>query len=234
MDNDIAIPTLPCVDLDDSVAFYTILGFKPVLVQKSPVPYAVLRRGGAEIHLYRLRELDPDSFNGGCIVEVDEVEALHASFAAALKAALGRVPVGGRPRLTRMRKGQSRFSVVDPSGNWVLFARRDEEGYGDGDTDEGLSPLARALRTARRLRDYKHDDKAVARVLDSALGKAVVKGGVDYARALLWRAEIARITGEAEAAGARLEQFAALALDEDERAALADDLAELDLTAVQD
>lgn len=49
-------------------------------------------------------DFDPADSYGSCIVSVPDVGALHASFAAGLRAAYGKVPVAGIPRMTRPRK----------------------------------------------------------------------------------------------------------------------------------
>ena len=52
----------------------------------------------------------------------------------------------------------SRFTVVDPSGNSIIYIRRDEPAVEYGGSKE-LSGLARAIEKAAILRDMKEDDK---------------------------------------------------------------------------
>ena len=44
------IPILPCQSLQPLLDFYTALGFEVTFEQRSPNPYAVVERGGVELH----------------------------------------------------------------------------------------------------------------------------------------------------------------------------------------
>jgi hypothetical protein len=114
---------------------------------------------------------------------VPEVEGLHARFSDVLKETFGKVPTKGRPRITRMKPGQSRFTVVDPAGNSVLYIRRGEKDPHEETkrTSSSLSALGKAMRAAEVLRDYKSDDAAAAKVLRNALAKAGDADRVDPA-----------------------------------------------------
>ena len=167
-----SIPVLPCVSLDETLDFYRLLGFEPTYRQSSPNPYAVAQRDGAQLHFAGIKGLDPARAYTTCLVIVSEVERLHGGFAEGLRSAYGKLPVAGLPRITRMKKGQSRFTVVDPSGNSVIFIRRDApDDYDEGAAPAPPSPLGRALRAAARLRDFKTDDRAAAKVLEAALAR---------------------------------------------------------------
>jgi hypothetical protein len=85
-------------------------------------PYAAVRRGGIELHFGAAPKwLDPKEESTGCLVMVTEVAPYHRVFTDALRSKYGKVPASGIPRLTRFRTGQSRFTVVDPSGNAVIY-----------------------------------------------------------------------------------------------------------------
>jgi excinuclease UvrABC ATPase subunit len=120
------IPLLPCVSLDETLDFYRALGFEVTYRQTAPNPYAVVRRTDFELHFYGLPKLEPASGHSTCLVVVPDVAPLHAAFAEGLRRALGRLPVSGIPRLTRLKPGQGRFTLVDLSGNSVIFVRREE------------------------------------------------------------------------------------------------------------
>jgi hypothetical protein len=62
-----------------------------------------------------------------CLVLVSDVEGLHQTFADAMRRVLGKVPVAGLPRISRMKPGQTRFTVTDPAGNSVIFIKRGAE-----------------------------------------------------------------------------------------------------------
>ncbi|RKH39531.1 hypothetical protein [Corallococcus sicarius] len=225
MKSDACIPLLPCVELAPTLEFYGRLGFEVTYQQRIPNPYAATRRGGAQLHFFGQKGLDPQKAYSCCLVIVDEVEQLHARFVSVLKEAYGRIPLRGVPRLTRMKKGQSRFTLVDPSGNSLMFIRRDEpSGYGDDDADAAASVLAKALKAARRLRDFKGDDAAAAKVLEGALKKADAGTTVERARALAARAELAIALGDAPRARELARDIDALPLSASEREGLREEL----------
>ena len=186
------IPALPCVNLDESLTFRRAVGFEVTYTQKAPNPYAVIRYDDYELHLFGLKQLKPEDNFTTCLVIVAEVEQLHATFAGRLKAALGRVPGRGFPRISRMRPGQTRFTLTDVAGNSVIYIKRGEEDEAAAEAykQEGLTPLQRALAVAARLRDFHNDDAAAAKTLDAALARHN-EPSPDYARALAARIELA-------------------------------------------
>jgi hypothetical protein len=116
-----------------------------------------------------------DAERGGyCLFIVPEVEKLHERFREALRAHLGKLPSKGLPRITRMKPGQTRFTVVDPAGNSVLYIRRGEDDPHEATKRmlASLSSLGKAMRAAEVLRDFKNDDAAAAKVLRAAIAKA--------------------------------------------------------------
>lgn len=228
MKHDASIPALPCVELEATLDFYGRLGFEVTYRQRAPNPYAATRRGGAQLHFFGLKGLKPEQGYSCCLIIVDEVETLHEGFSAALRETYGKLPVRGIPRITRMKKGQTRFTVVDPSGNSVMFIRRDEpSGYGD-DEDVSVTHLGKALKTARRLRDFKSDDATAAKVLDAALKKPDAGTTLERARALVARAELAVALEDAASARAWLRELDDLPLSATERATLHEDRAAVD------
>lgn len=196
------IPLLPSVSLDDSISFWQVLGFEVGLRQKAPNGYAVLHYDDFELHLFGLKQLDPETNFSTCLVIVAEVEQLHTLFAGRVKESLGRAPYRGLPRLSRMRPGQTRFTVTDVAGNSVIFVKR-----GRGDDEEAarykqpdLTPLQRALAIAERERDFKTDDAAAARVLDGLIDRYAGDESPDYRRAVKARIELAEVHEDDERA----------------------------------
>ena len=123
-------PILPCRDLDELLPFYEALGFAVTYRQARPNPYACVRRGGIELHFFGLAEFDPETSLGNVIIEVPDTLALFDEFAAGLRAAHGKLPITGIPRITRPRRQQGTaggFSVVDPGGNWLRVSARAAE-----------------------------------------------------------------------------------------------------------
>lgn len=169
----ITIPALPCQNMSATLTFWTTLGFQITYQQLAPNAYAVIQTSGYALHFFGLSHLPPQDNFSTCLVLVPEVEALHKQFADLLREHLGKVPQAGFPRLSRMRVGQTRFTVTDPAGNSVIFIRHntqnEDQAAADAYREPGLTSLQRALRLAARLRDFKGDDAAAAKVLDLAL-----------------------------------------------------------------
>lgn len=224
------IPVLPCISLDETLTFYGALGFEVTHQQTRPNVYLATRRGDVNLHFMGMKGLDPDRAYSTCLVIVPDVEQLHQTFAAALRGLYGRVPVAGRPRISRMKKGQSRFTVVDVAGNSVIYIRHDApDDYDEHDRPaESGSRLDKALRTAARLRDFRNDDAMAARLLDGALAHADAGTAMERARALVARAEIAAAHGDGERLASCRAALAGLALGADDRAAVDAELAAVD------
>ena len=186
-----AIPVFSCRALDDVLPFYAALGFEVTVRQERPNPYAATRWRGIDLHFHGLAMHDAER-GGYCLLIVPEVERLHERFREALRGHLGKLPSKGLPRITRMKPGQTRFTVVDPAGNSVLYIRR-----GEKDPHEetkrmlgSLSSLGKAMRAAEVLRDFKNDDAAAAKVLRTAIAKATDAEPDELARAKEMLAEL--------------------------------------------
>lgn len=225
------VPLLPCLDVSRTVEFYSALGFTATHEQTRPYLYLAFTHADFEIHFKEpAPHLDPDDeLSGGALVLVDDVADFHKGFVAGLRSYYGRVPTTGLPRITRLRPGQTRFRLYDPSGNCVVFILHDEPEieYGGART---LSGLVKALDKARIFRDFKDDDALAARALDAALNRYRHNASrIDIARALADRAELAIALGDGEVADRMRAELAALALMDDERAQLA-----AELTALRD
>ncbi|AKU93627.1 hypothetical protein AKJ09_00291 [Labilithrix luteola] len=223
------IPVLPCIDLDETLAFYRLLGFVVTHQQTRPNVYAALHREGAHLHFAGVKGIDPKKAFSTCLMIVPEVEELHALFADALRGAYGKIPVAGVPRISRMRKGQSRFTVVDPSGNSVIVIRRDGEAKdATKPSSKPLSRLGRALEQAILLRDFKNDDVGAAKVLDVALSKSEPCAPIERARALAARTELALAAGDRALARSLRNELSRLELTRAERAAISEELSAAD------
>ena len=204
------IPALPCVSIDQTLEFWSGLGFAITYRQKAPNPYGVVKRDGYELHFFGLKGLDPATAFSTCFVMVPDVEAVHAEFGASLARILGRFPAKGLPRISRMRPGQTRFTLTDPNGSSVTFIKYGPE---DGKNahayeDPRLTPLQKAIKVAERLRDYHVNDRMAAKALDVALARPGAESPHDRAAALIARAELARALDD-PALAERLEAEAA-------------------------
>ncbi|WP_077061697.1 VOC family protein [Streptomyces sp. MP131-18] len=226
------IPLLPCRDVQPVVDFYTALGFEVTYLQKSPYAYAVVERGTMELQFFAMKEYDPAESYSGCYILTDEVDALHERFRAGWKAAFGKVPARGIPRMGPVREmsyGVRQFIVTDPAGNSIRIGQ--PNGGGPDHAPPPKETFARALHFAVTFADSKEDPEAAVKVLDRVLALRNEKPtAVQRFRILVLRGDLAHRLGRDEEAADWLAQAAEVPLDEAERAALTDEtrrLAEL-------
>lgn len=106
----IAIPQLAFLNLEETVEFYTKLGFK---CNDNWKEYLMCSRDNIEIHLWKCD--DPQiPKNTGCYVRVTEVDKLYEVYKA-LNIIHPNGPLTDRP--WEMRE----FSILDNSGNIIHF-----------------------------------------------------------------------------------------------------------------
>lgn len=103
-----AIPTLPTLDLDETLGFYARLGFGVAFRQTEPDVYAIVRRDEIEIHFWGCSDRHVAE-NSGCYVRVEDAQALFDEFRGKGIERLG--AIDDRPW------GMREFHVIDPSGN---------------------------------------------------------------------------------------------------------------------
>ena len=219
-----AIPGLPCRQLDDVLPFYTALGFAVTFRQDRPNPYASVRRGGIELHFFGVPGFNPANSMGSTVVIVPDTITVYADFAAGLRAAFGKVPVSGIPRMTRPRRKSGApggFSVVDPGGNWLRISSPSEPSAA---ATEPASPLARVVATAARQGDSHGDEARAIQILQNGLLRHTDATPVERLPALVYLAELQLRTGDRDAAVDLLTQVRALELTDAERETVATDL----------
>jgi hypothetical protein len=213
-------------DLKNTLDFYRTLGYAVTYEQTRPYVYGAVEADGCALHFGsepKGTELPAEQV--GCLVMLDDVATRHRAFTAALRARYGKVPAKGCPRITRFRPGQSRFTVVDPVGNSVIYIQRDEPEEIEYGGSRELDGLARVLDNARILRDFKNDDRAAVRVLEVGLGRFGAEATrVDKARALAALVELAVAMADSGRAEELRAELRAMELSEGERAAVADEL----------
>ncbi|WP_217195979.1 bleomycin resistance protein [Streptomyces buecherae] len=166
-------PVFPCPSIPETLDFYRALGFEVSFEQTSPNPYAVVQRGAIALHFFGMRRHDPATSYSTCVISTDAVDALHAAFRAGLRAAYGRVPTRGIPRIGPLRDttyGVRQFLVTDPGGNCLRIGQPNGESLEHGPRPDGA--FAGALHLAALLGDAKGDHRQAARVLDRALARA--------------------------------------------------------------
>ncbi|MFB9905568.1 glyoxalase [Allokutzneria oryzae] len=201
--NETTVPMLSCVAPEETLAFWRALGFDVTYEQTKPYLYLAFRWSGFELHYGRASSgVDPSLENtGGCLVMVDAVAPYHEAFTGAMRRAYGKVLAKGLPRITRYRPGASRFTVVDPSGNSIIFIQRDEPKELDYGGAKHLQGLARVLDNARILREFKNDDRAAFRALSSGLRRhGNSASAVEQAVALAILIELSTVLDESERA----------------------------------
>ena len=227
MANERTYPCLPCGDLDQAITFYEALGFVRTYRQMAPNPYAVVAREDFQIHLFGMSDFNPAESYGSVIVVVPDVDALYHAFAAGLRAAYGKLPTVGFPRILRPRKKLgtvSGFSVVDVGGNWLRISK-----LGDKEEDEGakkMSGLAKMLDVAARLGDAHGNEAKALKTLENGLKRFPDAPVLDYARAMLYRAELAVRLGDQALARSSLSTVLALEMTDHEKAVIAPELAQ--------
>jgi hypothetical protein len=218
--NETIVPLLPCLAPDETLAFWRAMGFAVFWEQHKPYLYLAFRWSGFELHYGRgSAGIDAaQEQTGGCLVMVDAVAPYHAHFAAAMRRAYGKVLAKDLPRITRLRPGASRFTIVDPSGNSIVFIRRDEpQGLEYGGSKQ-LTGLAKVLDNARILREFKTDDRAAFRALNSGLRRhGAGAPAVEQAMALAALVELSTALGEPERVPEWGKQLRLVKLDAAER-----------------
>ena len=111
-------PLLPCLDLEETIAFYVRLGFTETHSGHSPDPYAILKRDSAEIHLFGMAGLEPSQCYAGGYLRVDGIDALRQEMSRS------GLPLHGTPRLSTVMAtpwGMREFHLVDLNGNLLRF-----------------------------------------------------------------------------------------------------------------
>lgn len=220
---ELVIPILPCRDLDESVAFYEVIGFRCTYRQRRPNPYAVVAREDMQLHIAGINGFDPEQSYGSAIVVVPDADAFYAELAERLRGAYGKLPSVGIPRILRPRKrhGTVRgFSIVDPGGNWLrVFRAGDSE---EAAAEERTSGLERVIEHAARLADARGDDQAGLELLVRGLERHRGAPAAVRVQALMYRAELSVRTGDVTAARAAMNEGLSIGLSKADRREVAE------------
>lgn len=115
-------PILPCPSIKEQVSFYESLGFQCTYTSNRPHPYAIVKFGELEIHVYGSKKTIPAENSQMCYVEVDDVHAVYETFTSGLKRNTGKIPRSGIPRISKLKDlaDDRRFIITDLGGN-TLF-----------------------------------------------------------------------------------------------------------------
>ena len=223
------IPLLPCPAIQPVVDFYTALGFDTTFFQKSPYPYAAVELGSVELQFAGMKGYDPAESYSGCYIVTDDVDGLYATFRAGLKAAYGKIPSRGLPRigpLKDMSYGMRQFLMTDPGGNSIRIGQKISEDQHLRRAPEGT--FARALHMADLFVDSKQDLPGAAKIIDRVLRlDDEHPTPPQLLRLLVLRADIAQRLGDDESAVRLLTRAVELPLTADERKSAHDALARL-------
>jgi hypothetical protein len=223
MASEITIPLLPCRSIDEVLEFYRAIGFDVTYQQSRPNNYAVVQRGGIELHFFSMREYVPANSYSSCYVRVGDVDALCAAFVKGLREKYGRLPSAGIPRVIPLKNkahGVREFIVVDPGGNWIRIGQVGAHSSANPEADArnaAKSNLGKAVHTAGLLADSKGDNQAAAKFLDAALADFESAPNADCVRALVARAALAVNMGDSPRAEECLHQVRGIALTDAEQ-----------------
>ncbi|MFH8411017.1 VOC family protein [Streptomyces sp. NPDC018019] len=223
------IPLLPCPSLQPVLDFYTALGFEVTFEQKSPNPYAVVEYGVIELHFFGMKQYDPTESYSTCYVLTDDVDTLHAAFRAGLKAAYGKIPSRGLPRigpLKDMSYGVRQFLMSDPGGNCIRVGQQTSENQHHRPAPK--ETFARALHTAASFADSREDPASAARIIDRVLRLGDQRPTpLQEARLALLRGDVAYRLGDDTTAQQMLRKATSIQLTDQEREAVRSDLERL-------
>ncbi|MFF3541591.1 bleomycin resistance protein [Streptomyces platensis] len=224
------IPMLPCRTLQPVLDFYTVLGFEVTFQQKSPNPYAVVERGGIQLHFFGMKRYDPAQSYSTCYIRTDDVEGLHEDLRTGLKAAYGRIPTRGLPRIGPLKDtshGVRQFLVTDPGGNCLRIGQPTSQEHHHRPAPE--ETFSRALHHASLLADSKDDPAGAAKIIDRVLRTADERPTpVRLLRLLVLRADVAGRLGDDETATSARAKAAAVHLTGQERESAHDALERLE------
>jgi hypothetical protein len=223
------IPILPCPSIEENLAFYRALGFAVTFQQQRPNPYAVVERGGVTLHFFSIKGYDPAQSYSTCYITTTDVDGLYRAFASGLRAALGRLPTRGLPRIGPLRDttyGVRQFLVTDPGGNTLRIGQPISDDFAHAEPPK--ERFARALHTAALLGDSKGDHPAAAKLLDRLLASDADRSAAEQVRALVLRADLAVRLGEQPLAERLLGQARRIRLTDQDRNAIGDDLRRAD------
>lgn len=194
----LTIPILPCIAIEETLAFWAALGFNVIYKQTRPYQYGIITRGGYQLHFGGVKGMEAKDNLYSCLVTVSDAGKVYQKFIQKFKEAFGKVSNSGIPRISRMKPGTTRFTLTDVAGNSIIFVSlgvQDSETWENAD-HQNQSPLQKAIATAIRFRDYKNDEKAAAKTLDAALRKTENEAATDIAEALIIRIDLADFMNE--------------------------------------
>jgi hypothetical protein len=235
MANEITIPALPCRSIDETLTFYVALGFEITYQQSRPNTYGCVKYEAIDLHFFTMKGYEPKESYSTCIVLVTDLAGLHQTFSSGLRSHLGKLPVAGIPRISKLNNSNSakqlRFNIIDPGGNWIRFAQIGEQPAPTEDSEpkkEGQTKLSRATQAADWLVEAEGDFAKAAQMMDKALAQKEPVPPVHLVQALVLRAGLAISLDDKALARTFLTQVRQIELEAHERDALTAELQRAD------
>jgi catechol 2,3-dioxygenase-like lactoylglutathione lyase family enzyme len=118
-----AVPVLPSKDLEETLSFYSRLGFE---LRGEPIEkyrYLIIGRGSIELHFYDAPDVDPLTTDAGCYIRVRSADMLHREWD---QIGVPTDPATGSRLIspTDTDYGLREFALVDKSGNLLRIGSR--------------------------------------------------------------------------------------------------------------
>ena len=113
-----AVPILPSRDLEETLDFYSRLGFE---LRGAPIEkyrYLIVARGSIELHFWDAPHVDPRTTDASCYIHVTDADALHREWH---DVGIQSDPATGSRLMPPVDTdyGMREFALVDKSGNLV-------------------------------------------------------------------------------------------------------------------
>jgi hypothetical protein len=233
--NEITIPALPCRSIDEMLTFYVALGFEITYQQSRPNNYGCVKYGDIELHFFTMKGYEPKESYSTCIVLVPDLSGLHQTFSSGLRSHLGKLPVAGIPRISKLNNSNSdkqlRFNIIDPGGNWIRFAQIGEQPALTDDSKSnknGQTKLSRITQAADWLVEAEGDFAKAAEMMDKALGQKEPVPPTHLVQALVLRAGLAICLDDKALARTLLTQVRHIELEAQDKDTLAAELQRAD------
>ncbi len=184
------IPALPCSNTSALIEFYKCLGFESV--GQFVRSYVIMKYEDLEFHFYGTNHVPPEANSSMCIIVTDDLEQLHDTFTNRLKAAIGKIPRSGFPKITKIRElsEDRRFTLTDPSGNTFYILTPKLNGNDTFFRDFSNQQHAENFATLYDLVYSKEDCKVANNMLPKLLSVKEELDDLDKAKLLLTALEI--------------------------------------------
>jgi hypothetical protein len=113
-----AVPILPSRNLEETLQFYSRLGFESQGAPIEKYRYLIIGRGSIELHFWDAPDVDPLTTDASCYVRVDDADALYREWQGA---GIEADPATGSRLMPPVDTdyGIREFALVDKSGNLV-------------------------------------------------------------------------------------------------------------------